>query len=131
MWFFISCVYGVNSDNKKGFVNCGQCSSPSVFEILKEKETNFTVLFWPTNVTSLIQTVDHRVIELMKRIYQKIFMCKLLLSNNAEGVIKRYKQQHLKSYTFMHVEVWENVHVVTSNISWKNLYSYEITDLNN
>ena len=79
---------------------------PSI-EILNAVYDYFKVVYFPPNVTALIQPMDQGVIEKLKRLYKKQFLQHLLLADDdQESVVAFSKKLNLKDCCCMLAESW-------------------------
>ena len=100
-------------------------------EILNAVEENFKVVYFPPNITALIQPMDQGVIEKLKRIYKKQVLRRLLLADNdEESVVAFSKKLNLKDCCYMLAESWELMTVDNLKNAWNKLWSIEETDKN-
>lgn len=96
-------------------------SHPTV-ELLERGDGQFTTMFLPPNVTSLLQPMDQSVIETMKRHYRKQLLRKLLVEGeDEEGVLVNHKKLNLKDCAYMVAEAWSLVKAVTLRRAWNKL----------
>ncbi|XP_008183146.1 jerky protein homolog-like [Acyrthosiphon pisum] len=109
-------------------------------EVLNLIDPDYKVMFFPPNVTSLIQPMDQRVIEKFKRMYRKQMLRRLLLNEGTEeSVVAFSKLLNLKHCCYMAADAWDNLTEENLRNAWKKLWvasmeleaEEEITDLNN
>ena len=82
------------------------CHPP--IEILNAIDIDFKVMYFPPNVTALIQPMDQGVIEKLKRLYKKQILRRLLqVENDQESVVAFSKLLNLKDCCCMLAESWE------------------------
>lgn len=83
-------------------------------ELLERGDGQFTTIFLPPNVTSLLQPMDQSVIETMKRHYRRQFLRKFLVEGEHErSVMTNHKNLNLKDCAYMVAEAWSLVKAVT------------------
>lgn len=91
-------------------------------ELLERGNGQFTTMFLPPNVTSLLQPMDQSVIETMKRCYRKQLLRKLLVEGeDEEGVLVNHKKLNLKDCAYMVAEAWSLVKAATLRRAWNKL----------
>jgi len=108
-------------------------------EVLNLIDPDYQVMFFPPNVTSLIQPMDQGVIEKFKRMYRKQMLRRLLLNESTEeSVVAFSKLLNLKHCCYMAADAWDNLTEENLRNAWKKLWvtSMEFeaegeTDLNN
>ena len=77
-------------------------------EVLNAIHNDFKVMYFPPNVTALIQPVDQGVIEKLKTLYKKQVLQRLLQAENEqESVVAFSKLLNLKDCCYMLAESWE------------------------
>lgn len=93
-------------------------------EVLNSIDADFQVMYFPPNVTSLIQPMDQGVIEKFKRMYRKQMLRKLLLVNEGteESVVAFSKAMNLKHCCYMAADAWDNLTEENLRNAWKKLW---------
>lgn len=91
-------------------------------ELMERENGQFTTIFLPPNVTSLLQPMDQSVIETMKRHYRRQLLRKLLVEGeDEECVLSNRKKINLKDCAYMVAEAWSLVKSVTLRRAWNKL----------
>lgn len=97
-------------------------SHPSA-EVLNSIDPDFQVMYFPPNVTSLIQPMDQGVIEKFKRMYRKQMLRRLLLNEGTgENVVEFSKAMNLKHCCYMVADAWDTLTVENLKNAWKKLW---------
>ncbi|XP_044018036.1 jerky protein homolog-like [Aphidius gifuensis] len=92
-------------------------------DVLNSIDADFRVMYFPPNVTSLIQPMDQGVIEKFKRMYRKQMLRSLLLNDGTEeGVIQFAKALTLKHCCYMAADAWDNLTEENLKKAWMKLW---------
>ncbi|XP_046435974.1 jerky protein homolog-like [Neodiprion fabricii] len=94
-------------------------SHPAADE-LNAVDKDFAIMYFPPNVTSIIQPMDQDVIETAKRIYKPSLVRRHLLSDNIP-MVQLIKQLSLKDCCEMVAAAWEEVTSSSLQKAWNNL----------
>ena len=79
-------------------------------------------MFLPPNTTALIQPMDQRVLEAMKRRYRKAVLRKLLLEDqDGRSIVDFVKKINIKDVVHTIATAWDDVPALTIVKSWHNL----------
>lgn len=89
------------------------------------KSGGITAMFFPANVTSLIQPMDQGVIETFKRGYRKLLLQTLVLCDENSSLEERLRTINIKHAIYWSAESWANVRQSTLKASWNNLLNPE------
>jgi hypothetical protein len=86
-----------------------------------QENGEFSVLFLPPNMSSLLQPMDQGVNECTKRLYRKKLLQKLLLADGSEeSVTDFYKRNNLEC-AYMASDAWNNVKTITLKTACQNI----------
>jgi len=79
-------------------------------KVLNLIDPDYQIMFFPPNVTSLIQPMDQRIIEKYKRMYRKQMLRRILLNEGTEkSVVTFSKLLNLKHCCYMAANAWDNL----------------------
>ncbi len=86
-------------------------------------------MYFPANVTSLIQPMDQGAIVLFKRCYRKLFLQELLLKVEDEPLVTRICSVTIKNAIYWAAEAWRNS-IQRPNLKrvWSQLLNFEEDD---
>lgn len=92
-------------------------------ETLKSHDGNIICRFLPANTTSIIQPMDHGVIDAMKRRYRKKFLQQLLHKDDEDSdLLTFWKKFNLKDVINHISDAWDEMDSVSLARAWNKLW---------
>lgn len=93
---------------------------------LNSVDENFVVMFFPPNVTALLQPMDQGIIVKCKKLYRKQVLQRLLIAERDEdSVITFSKQLNLKDCCHMLADSWDSLTKENLKNGWNKLWKIQ------